>query len=93
LFIYLFVYLFIYYIILYYLKYLASRNRPFSFTLSTNSKDGVITGLVEGLKGMEVGGKRSVFIPSFLGYGKEGIPPKIPPNTPLHFEVELLRVD
>jgi FKBP-type peptidyl-prolyl cis-trans isomerase FkpA len=39
---------------------------------------------------MKVGGRREVIIPAALGYGKAGSPPKIPPNAPLIFVIDLL---
>lgn len=61
---------------------------PFSFTLGTGS---VIKGWDEGIKGMKVGGTRELLIPPSLGYGDEdqGV---IPPNSTLHFEIELVEV-
>ena len=52
---------------------------------------GIIPGFVEALKKMQPGGKYKVVIPSEKAYGKEGAP-GIAPNTDLHFEIDLLKV-
>ena len=62
---------------------------PFSFTLGVGS---VIKGWDIGVKGMKVGGKRQLIIPSELGYGDKGAGNVIPPGATLIFEVELLEV-
>ena len=63
---------------------------PFTFTLGVGS---VITGWDLGVKGMKVGGKRKLTIPSDLGYGDKGAGNLIPPGATLIFEVELLEVE
>lgn len=64
------------------------KGGPVDFRIGVGA---VIKGWDEGLMGMKVGGKRKLFIPSKLGYG--AVPrPKIPPNSNLIFEIELLDV-
>jgi len=64
------------------------RNQPFTFTLGRGE---VIRGWDEGVAGMRVGGVRELTIPPNLAYGHEG-KGSIPPDSTLHFEVELLGV-
>lgn len=51
----------------------------------------VIKGWDQGLMGMQVGGKRKLRVPAHLGYGERTMG-KIPPNSNLVFEIELLEV-
>lgn len=66
------------------------RGQPFVFTLGAGQ---VIKGWDQGLLGMCEGEKRKLVIPSDMGYGDAGAPPKIPGGATLVFEVELLKVE
>jgi peptidylprolyl isomerase len=63
------------------------RKDPFSFTLGVGQ---VIKGWDEGVGSMKKGGKRTLYIPSALGYGSRGAGGVIPPNADLIFDVELI---
>jgi len=52
----------------------------------------VIKGWQMGIPLMAVGAKYKLYIPSALGYGERGSGPKIPPHSPLIFEIELLGI-
>ncbi|MDC1041727.1 FKBP-type peptidyl-prolyl cis-trans isomerase [Amylibacter sp.] len=65
------------------------RGTPFTFTLGQGS---VIKGWDQGVLGMMVGEKRTLTIPSELGYGIAGAGASIPPNATLIFDIELLDV-
>jgi len=68
-------------------KIFDQSTKPFSFTLGSSQ---VIKGWDEAIGTMGIGEKALLYISSDYGYGVDGFPPVIPPNSPLLFEVELL---
>jgi FKBP-type peptidyl-prolyl cis-trans isomerase len=72
-------------------KFDSSVDRGQAFPFPVGMKK-VIAGWDEGVSTMKVGGKRELLIPAKLGYGARGAGAKIPPNSSLFFEVELLEV-
>ena len=65
------------------------RKQPFIFVLGVGQ---VIKGWDQGFDGMKIGGKRTILIPSEMGYGSRGAGNAIPPNADLIFEIELLEI-
>lgn len=68
----------------------AAQNGYMPIPFQYGSKDGMISGFIEGLENMSFGDKATIFIPSNLGYGAQGAGGVIPPNANIIFEVELL---
>lgn len=67
----------------------ADHGRPYTFQLGASA---VIAGWDQGIKGMRVGGKRKLTIPPDVAYGARGSGDRVPPNSTLIFEVELVGV-
>lgn len=65
------------------------RGQPLIFQVGNHQ---MIAGFDEGVRGMRIGGKRKITVPPDMGYGADGRPPVIPPNSTLVFDLELLDV-
>ena len=63
------------------------RNQPAEFPLNA-----VISGWTEALQLMKVGDKWKLYLPAEIAYGARSPSPKIPANSALVFEVELLDI-
>jgi FKBP-type peptidyl-prolyl cis-trans isomerase FklB len=64
------------------------RNAPATFPVNA-----VIPGWAEALQLMKEGAKWQLVIPPSLAYGERGAPPRVPPNSVLVFDVELLSIE
>ncbi|NTU67158.1 MAG: FKBP-type peptidyl-prolyl cis-trans isomerase [Candidatus Moranbacteria bacterium] len=65
------------------------NNEPFAFTVGAGQ---VIKGWDQGLLGAKVGEKRTLTIPSDMGYGAAGAGGVIPPNATLVFDIEVVSI-
>lgn len=64
------------------------RGKPYTTKISR----GVIAGWTEAILMMSEGEVMEIIVPPELGYGERGFPPHVPPNTVLHFRLELLEI-
>lgn len=62
-----------------------ARGEPAQFPLNQ-----VVPGFSEAIQGMRPGDEIIAYFPPELGYGERGMPPAIPPNSPLQFRIQLL---
>lgn len=65
------------------------RGTPFEFQIGQGM---VIQGWEQGFLGAKVGEKRTLTIPSEMGYGSRGAGAVIPPNATLIFDVEVISI-
>ncbi len=65
------------------------RGGPVEFVLGQKM---VIPGWEQGVRGMRVGGKRTLVVPAHLAYGAAGHGTAVPPHATLIFDVELVQV-
>ena len=65
------------------------RGTPFEFQIGQGM---VIQGWEQGFLGAKVGEKRTLTIPSEMGYGARGAGAVIPPNATLIFDVEVISI-
>ncbi|KTC09636.1 MULTISPECIES: FKBP-type peptidyl-prolyl cis-trans isomerase [Pseudomonas] len=65
------------------------RGKPFQCVIGTGR---VIKGWDQGLMGMKVGGRRTLFVPAHLAYGDRKMGAHIQPGSDLSFDIELLEV-
>ena len=63
------------------------RGEPIGFPIGSGV---IIPGWEKGLVGMKVGGKRTLTIGPDLAYGAEGRPPRIPAQSTLIFDIQLV---
>lgn len=66
-----------------------SEGRPWTGTVGDGS---ILSGIDSGMRGMYQGGKRAMWIPARLGYGRHGMSSQVPPNADLYAEVEIVSV-
>lgn len=65
------------------------RNAHFSFMLGAGR---VIKGWDHGVRGMKIGGERTLIVPPAMAYGSRGVGKIIPPDSTLIFDVQLIGI-
>jgi len=53
-------------------------------------RENMFAGLLQGIEGMRIGGKRKLKISPHLAYGDKGIPGRIPPRAVIIVEIEFI---
>jgi FKBP-type peptidyl-prolyl cis-trans isomerase FkpA len=65
---------------------------PLKVVIGAVGPGSVVKGWDEGLQLLNKGAKATLVIPSQLGWGEQGAPPKIGPFTPVTFDIELVNI-
>lgn len=64
--------------------------RPYGFNWGTEKGTGSICkGVQLGMEGMQIGGRRKITVPADLAFGKKGLPPFIPGDATVLFDVSI----
>ncbi|WP_290696627.1 peptidylprolyl isomerase [Lacinutrix sp.] len=63
------------------------------FAMIYNESASLVSGFREAMLRMNVGDKARVYVPSYLGYGASGRPPRVPGNTDLYFDIEITGIE
>jgi FKBP-type peptidyl-prolyl cis-trans isomerase len=85
-------------VLAHYKGWIKDENQPFDSSyergepLPCSPAGGVIQGWMEGLTYVGEGGMIEMEIPPELGYGARDMSPDIPPNSTLHFIMEVVEV-
>ena len=72
------------------LCYSSDKKGPQAFVVE---KDQVESGIHEGIKLLAQGGKAKFILPSHLAYGLTGDQDKIPPQSPVVYDIELIEIE
>ncbi len=72
------------------LCYSSDKKGPQAFVVE---KDQVESGIHEGIKLLARGGKAKFILPSHLAYGLTGDQDKIPPQSPVVYDIELIEIE
>ena len=51
-----------------------------------------IVGIMKGMEGLRVGGRRKIVVPPALAFGDEGLLPYIPPNANVLYDIKLISI-
>ena len=67
-------------------------NSILSTTFSVTDTNEKHLGIMKGMEGLRVGGRRKIVVPPALAFGNRGLPPYIPPNANVLYDLKLLSV-